>query len=228
MKTANLIRWSGLAAIGAGIIFAGIQPVHPPDVVSSVTTSAWAIITTLKWVMCFLFMAGLTGLYARQAEKAGLLGLVGYLLFVLSWFIQTGFVFAETFIAPLLAAVSPQFIDSYLGVATMQPGPMNIGVLAPLYGLMSALVIFGSVLFGIATFRAHILPRWPAALLAATIVFIPVAALLPHAIQRLVGAIPMGIAVAWLGLALFTERREKSAKVMQDQRTARPEASKAA
>ena len=228
MKTANLIRWSGLAAIGAGIIFASIQPVHPPDVVSSVTTGAWAIITTLKWVMCFLFMAGLTGLYARQAEKAGWLGLVGYLLFVLSWFIQTGFVFAETFIAPLLAAVSPQFIDSYLGVASMQPGPMNVGVLVPLYGLMSALIIFGSVLFGIATFRAHILPRWPAALLAATIVFIPVAALLPHAIQRLVGAIPMGIAVAWLGLALFTERRAKSAEVMQDQRAARSQASKAA
>lgn len=34
----SLIRWAGLAAIGARIIFAGIQPIHPPDVLSSVTT----------------------------------------------------------------------------------------------------------------------------------------------------------------------------------------------
>ena len=44
MKAANLIRWSGLAAMGAGIIFAGIQPIHPPDVLASVTTSLWAVV----------------------------------------------------------------------------------------------------------------------------------------------------------------------------------------
>ena len=35
----NLIRWAGLSAMVAGIIFAGIQPIHPPDVLSSVTTT---------------------------------------------------------------------------------------------------------------------------------------------------------------------------------------------
>ena len=29
---AKLIRWAGLAAMAAGIYFAGIQPIHPPDV----------------------------------------------------------------------------------------------------------------------------------------------------------------------------------------------------
>jgi hypothetical protein len=38
----------------------------------------------------------------------------------------------------------------------------------------------------------------------------PAAALLPHAIQRL-AAVPMGIAVAWLGYALWSERRDKAA-----------------
>jgi hypothetical protein len=32
-----LIRWAGLAAMAAGIYFAGIQPIHPPDAPSSVT-----------------------------------------------------------------------------------------------------------------------------------------------------------------------------------------------
>ncbi len=228
MKTANLIRWSGFAALGAGVIFAGIQPVHPPDVLASVTTGLWGVILALKWVMCFLFLAGLTGLYARQAQKAGWLGLAGYLLFALSWFIQTGYVFVETFVLPVLADAAPKFVESYLGVATMQPGEMNIGALVPLYGLVSGLFILGSLLFGIATFRARILSRWAAGLLALSVVFIPVAALLPHAIQRMVGGIPVGIAVAWLGYSLLTERGGQPAKALRDNRTAQPEASKAA
>jgi hypothetical protein len=99
--TSGLIRSSGLAAVVAGIIFAGIQPIHPPDVVASVTTGAWAIITPLKTAMCLLFLLGITGLYARQAHKTGWLGLAGYLLLSLSWGLMTAFVFAETFIMPL-------------------------------------------------------------------------------------------------------------------------------
>src|SRR5436309_11104015 len=37
----KLIRWTGLAAIVAGIIFAGYQPIQPPEVLSSVTTGTW-------------------------------------------------------------------------------------------------------------------------------------------------------------------------------------------
>src|SRR3954451_23617090 len=117
VTASNLIRWAGLAAVVAGIIFAGIQPIHPADVLESVTTTAWAIITPLKTAMCFLFLLGLVGLYARQSEKAGWLGLAGYLLFSLSWALQTGFVFAEAFIMPALATQAPKFVDSYLGVA---------------------------------------------------------------------------------------------------------------
>src|SRR6059058_5402937 len=46
ITTSNLVRFSGLALVPAGLVFAGIQPIHPPDVVESVTTSAWAVITS--------------------------------------------------------------------------------------------------------------------------------------------------------------------------------------
>jgi len=46
-----------------------------------------------------------------------------------------------------------------------------------------------------------VLPRWAAGLLAVTALVTPAAALVPHAIQRLV-AIPMGIALIGLGLPL--------------------------
>jgi hypothetical protein len=48
----KLIRWAGLSAMVAGIIFAGIQPIHPLDVLASVTTIQWAIIQSLKTAMC--------------------------------------------------------------------------------------------------------------------------------------------------------------------------------
>ncbi len=93
----------------------GIQPIHPADVVASVTTSAWAIITPLKTIMSLFFLLGITGLYARQANKAGWLGLAGFLLFSLCWALQTAYIFAEAFILPLLATTAPQLVDGLLG-----------------------------------------------------------------------------------------------------------------
>src|SRR5918995_5989540 len=90
VTASSLIRWSGLAALVAGIIFAGIQPIHPPDVLSSVTTGAWTIIISLKFAMCLLFLIGITGIYARQVNEAGWLGLAGFLLLIVCWWLQTG------------------------------------------------------------------------------------------------------------------------------------------
>lgn len=211
ITASSLIRWAGLAAMVAGIIFAGIQPIHPPDVLASVNTSAWAIITPLKTVMCLLFLLGITGIYARQVEKVGWLGLTGFLVFGLGWAITAANVFAETFIMPPLATAAPKFVDSFLGVAGGRASEVNLGALPALFALAGILYMLGGLLFGIATFRAGILPRWAGGLLAVTAALTPLAALLPHAIQRLAG-MPMGLALAWLGYALWSERREKASQ----------------
>ena len=211
----KLIRWAGLAALVAGIIFAGIQPIHPPDVLSSVTTGTWAIIISLKLAMCLLFLAGITGIYARQVKEAGWLGLAGFLLLILCWWLQTAYVFAEAFILPVLATAAPQFVDSFLGIARGNPGE-NIGALPAIYSLGIGIpYMLGGLLFGIATLRAGILPRWPAGLLAVAAALTPLAALLPHEIQRLAG-IPVGLALAWLGYALWSERRAQAADPVPD------------
>jgi hypothetical protein len=210
ITASRVIRWSGLAAMAAGIIFAGIQPIHPPDVLSSVTTGTWAIITTLKTAMCLLFLVGITGIYARQVEKAGWLGLAGFLLLILCWWLQSAYVFAETFIVPQLATSAPPFVVSFLGIASGNPGEMNIEPLPAIYSLGIGIpYMLGGLLFGIATLRAGILPRWAAGLLAVAAALTPAAALLPHDIQRL-AAIPVGLAVAWLGYSLWSERREQA------------------
>ena len=196
----------------AGITFAGIQPIHPPDVLASVTTSAWAIIQPVKMTMCLLFLLGIAGLYARQVEAAGWLGLAGYLLLSLAWAIQTPYVFAEAFILPELATAAPAFVESFLGIINGSPSEMDIGALPTIYSLLIGIpYMLGGLLFGIATFRAGILPRWPAGLLAVAAALTPAAALLPLELQRL-AAIPVGLALAWLGYALFSERRKQAAE----------------
>ena len=205
----GLIRWSGLAAIAAGLIFVGIQPIHPPDEVTSVTTGVWTIIIGLKFAMCLFFLVGFTGIYARQAERAGWLGLAGFSLLIVSFFLQTGFVFTELFVLPPVAPTLPGFVESALGVANGHPGVMDIGAFVPTYTVLGVCYLLGGLVFGIATVRAAVLPRWPAILLAFAAIITPTAALLPHALQRY-AAVPMGIAMIWLGWSLWSEHRRNA------------------
>jgi hypothetical protein len=170
--------------------------------------------------MCLLFLLGIAGIYARQVNKAGWLGLAGFLLLSLSWWLQTAYVFAEAFILPPLATVAPGFVDAFLRViAAGQTSDVNLGALPTIFSLgVGVPYILGGLLFGIATLRAGILPRWPAGLLAVAAALTPLAALLPHEIQRLAG-IPVGLALAWLGYALWSERRAQAAEPVLDSRS---------
>jgi hypothetical protein len=208
MNARSLIRWAGVAAIAV------IQPIHPPDELASVTTSAWAVITAAKTAMCLLFLLGFTGLYARQVEKVGWLGLAGFLLLLFSGWLQTGFVFAEAFILPPLASEAPTFVDGLLGtIAAGRASEADLGVLPALYTLGVGIpYMLGGLLFGIATFRAGILPRWAAGILAVSgPLAMLMVALLPHQLERF-AALPMGLAMAWLGYALWAEQRERVAE----------------
>jgi hypothetical protein len=212
ITTPKVIRWAGLAAIVAGIIFAGIQPIHPPDVLASVDTSAFMIITSLKTVMSLFGLFAIAGLYARQVEETGWLGLGGFVLLTIFYAVQMCFSFVEPLIFPLLTTLAPGFVESSLGLASGVAGPMNLGALATIYKLVSALYVLGLVLFGIALFRARILSRWAAVLLAISgPLAIIMGLLLPHQLERL-AAMPMGVALAWLGYALWSERREPAAQ----------------
>lgn len=208
--TSNIIRWAGLAALVAGVIFAGIQPIHPPDTVSSVNTTTWSVITSLKTAMCLLFLIGIGAIYARQAEKAGLIGLAGFLLLTVSWWLQTAVVFAEAFIMPPLAASDPKFVDAYLGLARGDANPAILGVLTTLYSLVGLTYILGGLVFGIATLRAGILSRYAAGLLVTAAALTPAVALVPHWVGRF-AAIPTAIALAWLGYSVWSQRRASEA-----------------
>lgn len=207
VTTPNLIRAAGLSAVVAGTIFAVIQPIHPADVISSVTTSAFITITSFKTVMCLFGIFGIAGLYARQVKETGWLGLAGYLLLTIFYAVQMCYAFAEPTILPLLVPVAPTFVESVMGMASGAGGTMNLGAFAVIYKIIPVLYLLGLLLFGIAIFRARILSRWAAVLLAASGPLAGIMVmLLPHQLERF-AAVPMGIALIWLGFSLFFERR---------------------
>jgi len=91
--------------------------------------------------------------------------------------------------------------------------PISLGVVPTLWTLTGPIYILGGLLFGIATFRVRILPRGAAVLLALGTVLAPLGRLLSLAAQPKI-AIPTGLALAWLGYALMTDRQ---APTVQDQ-----------
>jgi hypothetical protein len=213
ITASKLIRWSGLAAMGAGILFIAIQAIHPLDVLSSVTTARWAIVHVLATAMCFFGLLGLVGLYARQVEEAGWLGLAGYLLFSLFWALTLAFQFIEAFISPVLATEAPKFVEGFLGIVTGVPSEINLGALPVVYGLNGFVgYLLGGLLFGIATLRAGVLPRWAAGLLVFGLVLPLLGSwLVPHPYDRIF-AVPVGLALAGMGYAIWSERREQASE----------------
>jgi hypothetical protein len=206
MNTRNLIRWAGVSAIVAGICFVVVGLFNPPDVLSSLTTTRWAITHSLAIAMSVFGLLGMTGLYARQVEAAGWLGLAGYLLWSLWLLLALPFTFFEAVILPLLATKAPMLAESFLVIFTRSAGEMTFGVLADLWALADILFLLGGLVFGIATLRAGILSRWAAGVFTVGIALAPPSALLPHELRPLV-AVPIGLGLAWLGYALWSERR---------------------
>src|SRR3712207_9271258 len=98
---------------------------------------------------------------------------------------------AEVFVWPTLAQVAPNTMSgSIMDTPSYLVAGLNVSF--PLFGL-------GLILFGVATFRAGVYPRWAAVLL---IVSIPVTMFLdptPGTFQESIGQILLGISVAALG-----------------------------
>jgi hypothetical protein len=226
ITASTLMRLAGVSAMLAGLCFLVIGMFHPVNVPASVTTATWVNVHIFATALGFFGLFGMAGLYARQAEQSGWLGLIGFLLFTVWMTLVTGFSFVEAFILPRLATVSPAFVAGLLGMFSSVPSPVNLGILPTLWNISGPMYILGPLLFGIATFRAGVLPRWAGALLVLGAVLVPVGAVVPPEFQPKI-MIPVGLAMAWLGYALFSERREK-ASALTPARSAQPEPSQVA
>jgi hypothetical protein len=227
ITAATLMRLAGLSAIAAGVCYLVIGIFHPVNEPSSVN-AAWVNVHVFATALGFFGLFGMAGLYARQVEESGWLGLAGFLLFTIWMTLVCGYSFVEAFILPLMATESPAFVAGFLGIFSGAPSAVDLGILPTIWNISGPMFMLGPTLFGIATFRAGVLPRWAGALLALNIVLAPLGGMASPELQPKIVMIPIGLALAWLGYALFSERREKSSEAVLDQRTARVEPSKVA
>jgi hypothetical protein len=213
ITTTKLTRAAGLSAVAAGLLFILIQFIHPDENVASVTTTAWTFTHVLTLAMALLALIGVSGMYLRQVRETGLLGLIGFLLFGSLFVIIIAFTFIEAVVLPVLADTAPQYVNDFLATETGGAVTGDVGALTVANGVSAVAYLLGGVLFGIALFRARIVARWAALLLAIgtlATVLIPV---LPHSIDRLT-ALPVGVALAGLGYSLWREHRVASAELL--------------
>jgi len=143
---------------------------------------------------------GLVGLYARQVEKAGWLGLAGFVLaFIGTGFVETILLMVSTII-PLIGAQAPTIFDQ-----AMTPPAFLLPVFIGGFGL-------GYILFGVATMRAGVLPRWSGLLLIIGVSFFMISEgplfdrTLSHVIAT-IGDVVFGMGLAWAGYALWSRRQ---------------------
>ena len=187
MSPSDLFRLGGLAAVGAGVLtiigeLVGLS-VYFEDMAVAATTVSYALAFWLYMLGSVLLLGGLVALYVYQSKEAGILGVVGFVVAFLGTALIVGADWAQVFIGPLLAVNAPQILE-----------------LGPTTGLVLTFITLGVgwLLFGIATLRAGVFPRWAAILLmvGAVLSFFPVP----------LTSIVLSAAVIWLGFILLTGR----------------------
>lgn len=197
-----LTRAAGAAAVAAGLIFIGVQIGHPHADVDSITTTEMAVRTTLKLLMVALALVGITGMYVSQARRNGLLGLLGYLVFGAGYLLIMATTLVSGYVLPSLAESSPRYVEDVLAAATGGSATGDIGLLATVFQVQGIAYLAGGLIFGVALFRARVLPRWAAALLAVSGLVSALLTVMPDAFYRLL-AFPNGIAMIALGYSLW-------------------------
>jgi len=191
MSSSNLLRLSGLAAVLAGVLLTIgdlLSLTEPENLSEAATTASFAFTYLLYLLGTVLVLVGLVGLYVRQSEAAGILGLVSFLVAFLGTALLLGAVWAQLFVAPFLATEAPAALN------TEPTGTLALG-----FALTFLITLpLGWLLFGIATLRARVYPRAAAivVIIGAVVSFLPIPAT----------GIILNVAVAWLGFVLFTGR----------------------
>lgn len=205
ITTTTLTRAAGLAAAAGGLLYIAVQINHPHLDAAFTMTTEYAVRETMKILMTVLCLIGITGIYLRQVRQTGALGLIGYLLFGIGYLAILCVQVVGLVVLPTLAASQPGYVDDVFAVVTSGTPTGGIGALQTLIQGGLAYIVGGTI-FGIALFRANVLPRWAAALLSVGAVATLATSQLPPLTQRLF-AIPVGIALIGLGLALWREQR---------------------
>jgi hypothetical protein len=213
MTAARLYRLSGLALLVALPLEVAGWLIHPQgEGLTALRDPLYTPAHLLLLVQLAIAQLGLTGLYARQAARAGWLGAIGYALTVPYFVLHYTLLQFESFVAPYLAR------EPATQALVAPGGPLAHGAAGTqgAFGLiMPLLAAAGVLLLGIATLRAGVFPRAAGWLPIAAVAVYFVASSLPY---EAINAPPswlspvafvyylLYLGYAWGGYALWTER----------------------
>jgi hypothetical protein len=210
ITTTKLTRAAGLSAVVAGLLFIGVQINHPHLDVAFATTTEYTVRQGLKVVFAALSLIGITGMYLRQVKQVGVLGLLGYVLFGIGFLTLMSIEVIGAVVIPSLAHSAPAYVNDVFAVANAGTAAGDIGPFQTLNLVSGITFVAGGLLFGIALFRAGVLARWAAGVLAAGTVATLGIRVLPQINERLF-ALPIGVALVGLGYSLWREQRTPAA-----------------
>ncbi|HEX5335776.1 MAG TPA: hypothetical protein VFW55_07840 [Propionicimonas sp.] len=210
ITTTHLIRAAGVSAVVAGLLFCGVQINHPPIDLAFVSTTEFAIRQTMKVCFTLLSLIGITGMYLSQVKKAGVLGLIGYLILGAGFIGMLTLEVAALVILPAIVHTSPEYVSAAIGVALGGKAAFDIGLMSALNSFVGVTYMAGGLVFGIALFRAGVLARWASIMLA---VATPLSILIPFVpfINQRLFAVPTGLALIALGSSLWLTFRSQGA-----------------
>jgi hypothetical protein len=191
MTSSGFIRLGGVAAITSAVLallsfVLYLVVVGGGRLSEAATSAAFFLPSGAQLLAMALLLIGLVALFVRQAEAFGALGLTGFVLALLGTTLAAGASWSQVFVVPRLAEVAPAVADQGTG-----------SVLA---GFLLSFLLFGVgwLVFGAATLRTRVFPRWAVILLivGAVISIVP----LPSR------ALIVEIAAGYLGFTLLRGR----------------------
>jgi hypothetical protein len=196
MSPSTLLRISGLALVLAAAMFVVAEMLafsiflregDGYDLRSFATSNTFILQSLLTLLAGTLLLGGLVGLYVRQSEAAGKLGLTAFLLAFLGTALVTGDFYVNTVVTPMVAMEVPAFLDNPLSGFLQVWLPVSFGILT-----------LSWLLLGVSIVRTRVYPRGASWLLLIG----AVVALAPLPLDNLL----FDVALAWLGFALLKER----------------------
>ena len=205
ITTTTLTRAAGFAAIAGGLLFIAVQVKHPLLDAPFTTTTEFTVRFTAKIFMALFSLVGITGIYLRQVQKIGVLGLIGFAFLGVGYLTILCVQVIGVFVLPDIAASQPGYVNDVLAVAHSGT-PVGDVSRFQILNDVGITYIVGGVVFGIALFRANVLARWAAALMSLGAVATVATFQLPELTQRLF-AIPVAVALIGLGYSLWGEQR---------------------
>ena len=204
--SSKLIRWRGPAMMLGGLLWVLTYVV---EIIIGVTAGEAAYnradpsASLLEWLWPAFFMGaifflgiGLLGVWARVETRSKKLGTAGALL---------------ASVAIAAASINLALLTGVSGEATALDGLGFLGVIG---------IISGSILLGIATLRAKVLPRWsrvvltltPFAFVPAIIATIPLESVAPEYVIADLPFPVVGAVLATVGYAMLAERTNEAGR----------------